>query len=242
MHNKYDDKDFFEAYKNMSRSKGGLGAAGEWRQLQKLIPDLLGSTVLDLGCGYGWHSKYAIENGATSVLAIDISEKMIEKAKKRNADSKINYVVMGIEEYEYPEDTFDFVISNLVLHYIKNLENIFALIYGTLKPGGKFVFNIEHPTFTSGVNQDWIYNEDGKPLYWPVDDYFYPGERETNFLGHTVRKEHHTLTQILMELINSGFVIEVVEEVQPTEEMIKIQGMEDEMKRPMMLLVRVGKE
>ena len=65
-------------------------------------------------------------------------------------------------------------------------------MYCTLKVGGYFLFNIEHPTFTAGVNEDWIYDENGKPKYWPIDNYYYPGERETNFLGHRVIKQHHT--------------------------------------------------
>ena len=48
--NIYDDKKFFESYKEMPRSKDGLRSAGEWHQLKKLFPDLQGKTVLDLGC------------------------------------------------------------------------------------------------------------------------------------------------------------------------------------------------
>lgn len=72
----------------------------------------------------------------------------------------------------------------------------------------------------------------------PVDNYFYPGERKTNFLGCEVLKEHHTLTQIVMGLLNNGFALEALEEAQPPGEMMDIPGMADEMRRPMMLLVR----
>lgn len=51
-------------------------------------------------------------------------------------------------------------------------------------------------------------------------------------------KQHHTLTQILMGLIQNGFSIEIVEEVQPPKEMMNIPGMVDELRRPMMLLVK----
>ena len=66
------------------------------------------------------------------------------------------------------------------------------------------------------------YSADGKPLYWPIDQYFIPGERLTHFLGCEVRKQHHTLTQILMGLLRSGFVLEAVEEAKPSEEMLDI--------------------
>ena len=57
-------------------------------------------------------------------------------------------------------------------------------------------------------------------------------------MGCDVTKQRHTLTQILMGLLNSGFKLEVVEEAQPPKEMMNIPGMKDELRRPMMLLVK----
>lgn len=242
MKNTYDNEKFFTAYAQMERSKFGLKASGEWHQLEPLIPDLNDAKVLDLGCGYGWHSKYAIERGASSVLGIDLSEKMIAEAKHKNSDPKITYCVTSLNDYDYPEKTYDCVISNLVLHYIDNLEEVYQKVWNTLKPGGVFLFNIEHPVFTAGINETWIYDLEGNPKAWPVDNYFYPGERETTFLNHTVVKYHHTLTQILMGLIKIGFKLEVVEEAQPSMEMLDMAGMKDEMRRPMMLLVKAVKQ
>lgn len=241
MNNIYDDKEFFNEYAKMYRSQNGLDGAGEWHQMERLFPDLRDKVVLDLGCGYGWHCKYCVECGAKSVLGIDLSEKMIEKAKSINSDDRIRYKICGLEEYDYPSEYCDMVISNLVLHYIKNLEDMYIKINKTLKKDGVFIFNIEHPVFTGSINQEWIYDDAGNKKYWPVDRYFYPGERTTNFLGQTVVKQHHTLTQILMGLINNGFQIEAVEEAVPSEEMLKIEGMRDELRRPMMLLVRAKK-
>ena len=72
MNNEYDNEKFFEEYAKMSRSKEGLKAAGEWHQLKPLFPSLEGKSVLDLGCGYGWHCKFAEEQGATKILGIDL--------------------------------------------------------------------------------------------------------------------------------------------------------------------------
>lgn len=238
MNHGYDDERFFKEYAKMSRSRDGLSATGEWHQLRPLFPLLQGKTVLDLGCGYGWHCSFAAKQGAVRVLGLDLSKKMIAEAKRRNAEKQIEYQVCGIEEYEYPENMWDCVVSNLALHYIENLEKIFQKVHRTLQPGGVFIFNIEHPVFTAGVGQDWIYTEAGTPQYWPVDHYFEPGVRNTHFLGCDVEKQHHTLTQILMGLLKNGFRLEVVEEAKPPEEMMDIPGMKDELRRPMMLLVK----
>lgn len=236
MNNLYDDQQFFDEYAKMSRSQQGLSGAGEWQQFKVLFPDLSGKSVLDLGCGYGWHCKYAVDCGAKQVLGIDLSEKMIQEAEERNGDPRITYQVCGLGNFEYPTASYDCVISNLVLHYIADIDTIFRKIYETLKTDGVFLLNIEHPVFTAGVNQDWIYTPEGKPQYWPVDNYFYPGERATLFLRQNVKKQHHTLTQILTGIINAGFKLEVVEEATPNGDM-----MSDEMRRPMMLLIRALK-
>ncbi|MCI8504194.1 MAG: class I SAM-dependent methyltransferase [Dorea sp.] len=242
MNNEYDNERFFGEYKKMSRSRDGLSAAGEWHQLKPLFPSLRGKAVLDLGCGYGWHCAFAADQGAEQVLGLDLSKKMIEEAKKRNAKKQIEYRVCGIEEYEYPECMWDCVISNLALHYIEDIEKIFQRVHRTLKSGGVFIFNIEHPVFTAGVGQDWIYSEAGTPRYWPVDNYFTPGERSTHFLRCNVVKQHHTLTQILMGLLNNDFELKAVEEAKPSEDMMNIPGMKDELRRPMMLLVKASKK
>ncbi|HLX39014.1 MAG TPA: class I SAM-dependent methyltransferase, partial [Ktedonobacteraceae bacterium] len=62
--NKYDDPTFFANYSQMARSIGGLEAAGEWPAFRELLPQLRDKHVLDLGCGFGWHCRYAREQQA----------------------------------------------------------------------------------------------------------------------------------------------------------------------------------
>lgn len=238
MNSKYDDEQFFQEYAKMDRSQKGLQAAGEWHQLQLLFPGLEGKDVLDLGCGYGWHCEYAAKQKARKILGIDQSYQMISEARKKHTANNIDYRVCDLCSYEYPKDTWDLVVSNLVLHYVKDLEWVFEHVHQTLKPNGIFLLNIEHPVFTSGIHQDWIYDKQGKIQYWAIDDYFKPGERSTHFLGCEVKKQHHTLTQILMGLIHTGFELLVVEEAMPSMEMMELPGMKDELRRPMMLLVK----
>ena len=238
--NIYDDVAFFAAYGEMARSREGLSAAGEWGLLRPLFPDLEGRRVLDLGCGYGWHCEYAAQMGAAFVLGLDLSEKMIGKARAEHSAPAIRYEVRGMDEYDYPPETYDLVLSNLALHYVEDLTAIYRRVRRTLKPGGCFLFNIEHPVFTAGVNQDWAYDQEGRTLYWPVDGYYIPGPRETGFLGRRVVKQHHTLTQIVNPLLQMGFRLTALEEAVPPEAMRA--ELPDEMRRPMMLLVKAVKD
>lgn len=240
--NKYDEDLFFEKYSNMPRSKEGLTAAGEWQTLEALLPPLQGKRLLDLGCGYGWHCIYAMEHGAESAVGVDLSQKMLEVAREKTHFAQVEYQCMAMEEINFPKQSFDVVLSSLALHYVESFEEIARKVYALLKPGGIFLFSVEHPVFTAYGTQDWFYDEDGNILHFPVDRYYYEGKRVARFLEEDVLKYHKTLTTYLEGLLQNGFTLRHVVEPQPPKEMIgTVPGMEDEMRRPMMLIVSAEK-
>lgn len=240
--NKYDDPAFFEKYSQMKRSREGLEGAGEWATLKPLLPDFKGKRVLDLGCGYGWHCIYAMEQGAVSVTGVDISGKMLEVARKKTLFPQVKYIQLPIEDIDFPSQSFDIVISSLAFHYIRSFEDVVQKVNSSLTSGGTFVFSVEHPVFTAYGTQDWYYDQDGNILHFPVDRYFYEGERRTGFLGEEVTKYHKTLTTYLNSLLTNGFELLNIVEPQPPVSMLSIEGMQDEMRRPMMLIVAARKK
>ncbi len=240
--NKYDNDLFFEKYSAMERSKKGLSGAGEWSELQKVLPDFHQKRVLDLGCGYGWHCLYAAQNGAEYVLGTDISEKMLKVAQEKNGHEKIEYRCGAMEDLDFPEGSFDVVLSSLAFHYVRDFSALAAKIARWLAPGGFFVYSVEHPVFTSYGTQDWYYDADGHILHFPVDRYYYEGERDAVFLGEHVIKYHRTLTTYLNTLLENGMELLHIVEPQPPEDMMDLPGMADEMRRPMMLIVSAQKK
>ncbi|WP_138262192.1 class I SAM-dependent methyltransferase [[Clostridium] hylemonae] len=239
--NKYDSDSFFKKYSEMSRSQQGLKGAGEWSELQKVLPDFRGKRVLDLGCGYGWHCLYAAQNGAKYVLGTDISAKMLETAREKNSHERIEYRRCAMEDLELPDHSFDVVLSSLAFHYVKEFQPVVKKISRVLSPGGFFVFSAEHPVFTAYGTQDWYYDEQGEILHFPVDNYYFEGKRDAVFLGEPVTKYHRTLTTYLNTLLENGFELLNIIEPQPPEDMLHIPGMADEMRRPMMLIVKAVK-
>lgn len=241
--NKYDNNDFFERYRQMPRSVNGLKGAGEWHALQKMLPDFNGKRLLDLGCGFGWHCQYAIEKGAHSALGIDLSEKMLEEAQRKNNSPRIRFQCMAIEDFDFVPDSYDVVISSLTFHYLESFSDICANVHKTLCQGGTFVFSVEHPIFTAYGSQDWYYDEQGQRLHWPVDRYFTEGKRNAVFLGEEVTKYHKTLTTYVNGLIQAGFEITGLVEPEPDNALLdSIPEMRDELRRPMMLLVSAIKK
>lgn len=241
--NKYDNDSFFKKYSEMDRSKKGLEGAGEWSTLEKLLPDFNHKRVLDLGCGYGWHCIYAAEHGAEHVVGLDLSEKMLEVAKSKTTSKQVQYLRESIEDFEFEDESFDVVLSSLAFHYVKDFETLAKKINKVLRKDGILIFSAEHPVFTAEGKQDWYYDEHGNILHFPVDNYFIEGERKAIFLGEEVIKYHKTLTTYLNSLLNNGFELVNIVEPQPNEQMLAtIDGMKDELRRPMMLIVKARKK
>src|SRR5947209_5154105 len=117
--NIYDDPEFFEGYSQFRRSREGLAGAPEWPTLRSLLPPIEGLRVLDLGCGFGAFARWARENGAASVLGVDLSEKMLARAQARTQDPAVTYCRANIETLALPDASFDLVYSSLALHYIE---------------------------------------------------------------------------------------------------------------------------
>lgn len=239
--NKYDDEIFFRKYSEMNRSKEGLKGAGEWHELQKLMPNFQNKKVLDLGCGYGWHCKYAVEHGAEMVYGIDLSYKMFKIAQEKNSSEKITYERCAIEDAEFPKEEFDIIFSSLAFHYIEDFDALVRKINRWLRKEGELIFSVEHPVFTAYGTQDWYYDETGEILHFPVDNYYYEGKRNAMFLGEPVVKYHRTLTTYLETLLKNGFELQHIIEPKPSETMMHLEGMKDEMRRPMMLLISAKK-
>lgn len=241
--NKYDQESFFERYSQMNRSKEGLTAAGEWETLKGILPDFKNKHVLDLGCGYGWHCIYAMEQGSASVVGVDISKKMLEVAKSKTQFEQVKYSCSAIEDIAFAAESFDLVLSSLALHYVADFDVVLKKIHSCLKKGGSFVFSVEHPIFTAYGTQDWYRDNNGEILHFPVDNYFYEGKRTANFLGEDVVKYHKTMTTYINGLLCNGFEIQSVVEPEPSQQMIDLNAqMKDELRRPMMLIISAIKK
>ncbi|MDQ0173133.1 class I SAM-dependent methyltransferase [Paenibacillus tundrae] len=240
--NKYDEPEFFANYSQMARSQQGLEAAGEWHELRTMLPDLKNKDVLDLGCGFGWHCRYARQQQAKSVIGIDLSENMLQRAVQMTDDPKIEYRLQAIEDIHFAPEQFDVVISSLALHYLQRLDEVYAKINTCLKSGGTLVLSVEHPIFTARAEQDWHYGAQGEIQHWPVDHYQQEGRRVARFLDQDVVKYHRTVATHLNELINAGFVIQQVAESKPSSDMVEqVPGMRDELRRPMFLMIAASK-
>jgi SAM-dependent methyltransferase len=238
--NIYDHPDFFAGYSQLPRSIGGLDSANEWPSMQAMLPDMAGLDVVDLGCGFGWFCRWAHAAGAASVLGIDLSERMLERAAAATSDAAITYRLGDLATLDLPQARFDLAYSSLALHYIEDAGRLFATIRQALRPGGRFVFSTEHPIYMAPTRPGWSVDSTGRTV-WPVDSYLTEGVRVTDWLAPGVVKHHRTIGTTVNLLLDSGFTLRRLEEFCPTEAQIAANpSMAHERERPMFLLIAAG--
>lgn len=239
--NIYDNQTFFDGYAQLSRSLQGLDGAPEWPTIRSILPDLQGKKVVDLGCGYGWFCRSAREQGATQVLGMDLSEKMLGKAKEMTEDPTIEYRQQDLEALQLPAASFDLVYSSLTLHYIEDLGKLFATVYQALVNGGEFIFTAEHPIYTAPKHQGWLVDEAGQKS-WPINGYQQEGQRISNWLAEGVIKQHRMLGTYINLLVQQGFTIRYLNEWGPSAQQIADNpALDEEKERPMIFILAVQK-
>jgi len=235
--NIYDDPKFFEAYSQFRRSRLGLAGAAEWPAMRSLLPLMSGARVVDLGCGFGWFCRWAHAAGAANVLGLDISEKMLARARAETRDRAITYRRADLQTLDLPEAAFDVAYSSLAFHYVEHLGRLIACVHGALGPGGRLVFSVEHPIYMAPSRPDWIELAEGRKV-WPLDGYLREGKRTTDWLAPGVEKFHRTLGTTLDVLIDAGFSIRRAIEWRPTDADLAAEpSLAKELERPMFLLI-----
>lgn len=79
------------------------------------------------------------------VLGVDPSARMLELARERTADSRVEYRRSFAEDLRVADGSVDLVVSSLAFHYIADLGGTVASIVGWLRPGGRLLESMEHP-------------------------------------------------------------------------------------------------
>ena len=101
-----------------------------------------GWTVLDLGCGTGLVGR-AIAGEARSLVGVDLSAKMLQKAKEGNLYHRLVRQDLTQMMQAEPNATYDVIIAADVFIYLGKLDGIFVEVRRLLRPGGVFAFSIE---------------------------------------------------------------------------------------------------
>lgn len=175
--------------------------------LMKLIGDPRGLNVLDVACGEGFYSRMIRERGAARVTGVDLSPRMIELARKQEAQHRLGIEYVVGDARELPDSRqFDLVIAAYLLNYAQDGQQLQAMYDGlarSLRPGGRFVTVNSSPAlkfpsapsyrkygFETRVRGQW---QEGVPITWTFYLNDGPLEIENYHLGTTT---HETICRI----------------------------------------------
>lgn len=95
------------------------------------------SEILDIACGTGVLEEFLLENNPKSILAIDIAENMIKKAKEKYNDSRIEF--KNEDFFNIKNKKFDYIIVYNAFPHFLEPEKMIEHVYNLLKDNGKFV-------------------------------------------------------------------------------------------------------
>jgi malonyl-CoA O-methyltransferase len=113
--------------------------------VDRFLGDVRGLKLLDVGCGTGRHALRLAARGAR-VHAIDFSECMLARARQKPGADQVTFQVHDLAQpLPYSAETFDAVVSGLVLEHIANLDLFFAEMRRVCRPGGRIVVSAMHP-------------------------------------------------------------------------------------------------
>lgn len=106
------------------------------------------SKILDVGCGPGFWVRYFLKKGFANISACDLTDKAVELAKLSLETFQFNHdaeIKQGnAEEFPYPDNSFDHINCQGVIHHTPNTEKCLTEFYRVLKKHGSVCFSVYH--------------------------------------------------------------------------------------------------
>lgn len=151
----------------------------EQNAMARLLPDLEGLTVADLGCGTGRYTERALDAGARRVYAVDLSHGMLRHLSSRvAADPRVREVRANMEQLPFAAGRLDGVLSGLALGYATRLDRVLAEMSRVLRPGGFALISDLHPVGPSlGWQREYLLGVNGNRERIVVEHHAYSFER-----------------------------------------------------------------
>lgn len=173
----------------------------------KLLGNLKNKKVLELGCG-GAQCGIAMAKKGAKVIGIDISEEQLKFAIKLAIKNKVKISLIQGDVKKFSKikkNTQDLVFTAWALQYIDNLESCFKESFRVLKKGGNFVLALPHP-FSRTIDEKKLKVK---------QSYFITGKEERIEIFEDGTKHkfvifNRTVSEIVNNLLNSGFFIEKI--------------------------------
>jgi len=227
----------------------------------RMMGNIRGKRILDLGCGEGYNSRIMARKGA-KVMGIDFSKKMIDFAIREEKTKKlgIDYHVSDVNNLRmFKSSSFDIVACFMALQDIEDYRRAIKETHRVLKKHGRFVFGIPHPCFEARLRgkkfaDGWVFRKGAKDrssenaLYFKVDRYLDTHRYVILWIMERLEKQfkttsfHRTLTDYADALCSAGFLISRLNEPTPTKRgMVKYPSLKKGLRIPQSIIIEAVK-
>lgn len=180
----------------------GIHWSGNYHGDVRLLDDVEGADVLELGCGGGQMSVGLAERGA-NVTGIDLSTEQLGFARDLIADRgvEVDLVQGDVTDLGMFEDgCFDVACNAFVFQWVDDVEGCVREAFRVLRPGGRFAFATPHP-FDAIVDPETHAVEES---YFDTGRHVVVDEsREANLVTY-----RNTVSDYLNALVAAGFDVE----------------------------------
>lgn len=206
----YDDPDAVASYlEHRHAPVASPNLVMEEPAVLDLIGPIARRRVLDLGCGDGTFATHCLNADCRSYLGVDAAEEMIQRARRRTTDERVQFAHATIEDVA--SGPVDIVAARLSLHYVVDLAGVFEQVLSALDEQGRFIFSVVHPIVTAAIPPP----AEGPRKSVVVDDYFRSGPRTRRWFGRPVTWQHRTIEDYIRTLTEAGLKVTDLRECRP---------------------------
>lgn len=190
----------------------------------RLLGDVTGKKILDLGCGQGMFAELLRDNGA-HVTGIDAGKELIKIAEEKSVSIKqkgthkvVYHVASADDLFMVKNSAVDIVVCILALQNIENLQKTIAEAKRVLVPKGRFIFVLNHPSFRNPKVTSWGYEDTEEVQYRRVDEYMSESHVKIDMTPGSIKDKkytvsfHRPLQLYVKALSKAGFSITHLEE------------------------------
>ena len=175
----------------------------------RLLGDLRGKRVLELGCGAAQCSIAFAKAGATAI-GVDFSAEQLAAAR-RLCDAEEVKVELRHSDMAHlaflRADSIDVAFSSYAFQYVEDLNRVFRQVHRVLKVGAPLVFSLPHPA--------WFLSEGEGGRSGPSRSYFDRRPQRFEWGGVEFTAYHHTFADLYMGLVRASYKVDLVLEPEP---------------------------
>lgn len=170
--------------------------------------------VLDIGCGEGQIARRLVADGATNVVGIDPTTNQLATARRRAGGP--HYASAAAEQLPVADATFDAAVACLVFEHISDHRPAIAEVARVLRPGGRFVFFLNHPLLQC-PGSGWVVDHIIEEEYWRIGPYLVEDvTMEELAPGVVLPFVHRPLSQYVNTLAEHGlYLVHMAEPAPP---------------------------